>query len=111
MTKKAFLVSVALGLALALSTVTFAQEERQFDIQLPRVGQAQPLTAPPDEIVVNVFADGRLVVNKKTLEPNDLQQLLAEAHSRYADQAVLVRGDGKGTYQTILTPDPGLLAR
>ena len=81
---------------------TFAQEERQFDIQLPRVGQAQPLTAPPDEIVVNVFADGRLVVNKQNLSPDDLERLLAEAQGRYADQSVLIRGDGKGNYQTIM---------
>jgi len=81
---------------------TFAQEERQFDIQLPHVGHAQPLTAPPDEIVVNVFADGRLVVNKQTVSPDDLERLLAEAHGHYADQSVLIRGDGKGNYQTIM---------
>ena len=81
---------------------TFAQEERQFDIQLPRVGHAQPLTAPPDEIVVNVFADGRIMVDKQTLSPADLQEQLADAQARYADQAVLIRGDGKGSYQTIM---------
>lgn len=81
---------------------TFAQEERQFDIKLPSVAHAAPLTAPPDEIVVNVFADGRLVVDQQTVSPEDLRQRLEEAHARYAEQAVLIRGDGKGDYQTIM---------
>ncbi len=81
---------------------TFAQEERQFDIKLPSVAHAAPLTAPPDEIVVNVFADGRLVVDRQTVSPEDLRQRLEEARARYAEQAVLIRGDGKGDYQTIM---------
>ncbi|HLJ09841.1 MAG TPA: biopolymer transporter ExbD [Planctomycetaceae bacterium] len=80
----------------------FAEEERQFDIQLPAVSHAEPLTAPPDEIVVNVFADGRLVVNQKDVSSDELEQLLSEAHGRYADQAVLIRGDGKGEYQGVM---------
>lgn len=80
----------------------FAAEEQQVDIQLPRVSQAQPLTAPPDEIVINVFADGRLVVDQKSVSATDLERLLAEAHERYKDQAVLIRGDGKVDYQSVM---------
>jgi len=39
-----------------------AGSERQVDIQLPSVSHAQPLTAPPLEIVINVYADGRMIV-------------------------------------------------
>ncbi len=80
----------------------FAAEERQVDIQLPNVSHAQPLTAPPDEIVINVYADGHIVVDQKTVTPDDLERLLAEAHGRYRDQAVLIRGDGKGNYQSVM---------
>jgi biopolymer transport protein ExbD len=80
----------------------FAAEERQVDIQLPNVSHAQPLTAPPDEIVINVYADGHIVVDQKTVTAEELERLLAEAHARYRDQAVLIRGDGKGNYQSVM---------
>ena len=97
------LVDVILNLLIFFMLGTrFAEEERQFDIQLPSVSHAQPLTAPPDEIVINVFPDGHLVVNQETLSDAQLERLLTQAHGRYADQAVLIRGDGKGTYQSVM---------
>ena len=80
----------------------FVEDERQLDIQLPTVSHAQSLTAPPKEIVINVYTDGRLVVDQKSLDARELEDLLSAAQSRYADQAVLIRGDGKGTYQAIM---------
>lgn len=80
----------------------FADLERQFDVQLPTASSAQPLTSPPDEIVVNVFSDGRIVVSQQPLSLEQLEARLKSAHDRYADQAVLIRGDGQGTYQNIM---------
>jgi len=80
----------------------FAAEERQVDIQLPNVSHAQPLTAPPDEIVINVFADGQLIVDQNSVSADELKRLLAEARQRYRDQAVLIRGDGKVDYQSVM---------
>jgi biopolymer transport protein ExbD len=97
------LVDVILNLLIFFMLGTrFAEEERQIDIQLPTVSHAQPLTTPPDDIVINVFPDGHLVVNQQTLSAAQLQKLLTEAHARYAGQSVLIRGDGKGTYQSIM---------
>lgn len=97
------LVDVILNLLIFFMLGTrFAEEERQIDIQVPSVSQAQPLTAPPDDIIVNVFPDGHLVVNQETVSPAKLEKLLAGAQQRYADQSVLIRGDGKGTYQSIM---------
>jgi biopolymer transport protein ExbD len=80
----------------------FADLERQFDVQLPTVGEAQPLTNLPDEIVVNIFEDGKIVVSQKTLTLHELEIRLKEAQARYADQAVLIRGDGGGVYQNVM---------
>jgi len=97
------LVDVILNLLIFFMLGTsFAKDERQFDVELPSVSQAQPLTAPPDEIVINVYADGHVVVNEKSLTADELESLLAEAHRRYNKQAVLIRGDGKGNYQSIM---------
>ena len=80
----------------------FSEDERQFDVKLPSVADAQPLTSPPDEIVVNVFQDGRIVVNEQPRTLAELEQDLIGARSRYADQAVLIRGEGEGRYQGII---------
>ena len=75
----------------------FAAEEQQVDIQLPKVSQAQPLTAPPDDIVINVFADGHVVVDQKSLTADELESLLAEARGRFIRiQAVLIPRRRKG---------------
>jgi biopolymer transport protein ExbD len=80
----------------------FVEDERQVDIQLPSVSHAQPLTAPPREIVINVYADGHMIIDQKPVSADGLERMLSEAHSRYPDQAVLIRGDGKGSYQSIM---------
>jgi len=80
----------------------FADMERQFDIHLPEVSDAQPLTSPPDEIVVNVFDTGKIVVGERTLSLEELKAVLDQAQARYADQAVLIRGDGQGVYQNVM---------
>jgi biopolymer transport protein ExbD len=80
----------------------FADMERQFDVQLPTVSQADPLTNPPDEIIINVFSDGRVDVGGKTLTLEELEARLVEAANRYAAQAVMVRGDGRGVYQHVM---------
>ncbi|MFN5299914.1 MAG: ExbD/TolR family protein [Planctomycetaceae bacterium] len=79
----------------------FADLERQFDVQLPQVSAAQPLSNPPDEIVVNVYADGRLLVSREELSRAELQDRLTTARERYAEQAVLIRGDGGASFQQI----------
>jgi len=80
----------------------FVEDERQVDIQLPTVSHAQSLTAPPREIVINVYADGRMIVDQKPVSVESLENMLSDAHSKFADQAVLIRGDGKGSYQSIM---------
>ena len=60
----------------------FADLERQFDVQLPQVSTAQPLTSLPDEIVVNVFPDGKIVVNREEISSSELLSRLTEARER-----------------------------
>lgn len=80
----------------------FAQMERQYDIQLPTVSAAQPLTSLPDEIVINVRRSGEIIVRTQELTLNELRQLLREAKRNYEDQAVVIRGEGDGQYQHVV---------
>lgn|GEM_PF-122752 len=81
----------------------FRRRENQYEIQLPRVTEARPLTPLPDEFVINVTDQGLLYVgaDQKTLE--QLEQEVRAARERYAEQVVVIRGDGEGRYQNVMT--------
>jgi len=83
---------VFLLLIFFLAATTFATEEVALDLRLPqaRSGQAGKGDKP---LVVNVFADGKLLVDGREVTLQALQQKLQAAAGRNAEQAVLVRGD------------------
>jgi biopolymer transport protein ExbD len=78
------------------------EAERQFEVQLATVGNAKPLTPLPDELVVDVAADGRISLKGKIRTLPELETALAAAKKNYADQAVVVRGEGRGPYQNVV---------
>lgn len=80
----------------------FTELERQYDIQVPTVAEAAPLTGQPDELVLNVQPNGAVVVNNKSLNPAELEELLRQAKANFANQAVLIRADGQGPYQHVM---------
>lgn len=80
----------------------FIQEERQYDVKLPTVSDAAALSGQPDEIVVNVTADGAFQVKSQPLSQTELEGLLKAARDRFPGQAVVVRADGAGKYQPVM---------
>jgi biopolymer transport protein ExbD len=76
----------------------FAEIERDLRVNPPSAESAQPVTAPPKELIVNVTRDGRYIINGVEFPPADLEQVIAQAARQNPDQAVIVRGDK----QTIL---------
>ena len=80
----------------------FTQAERQYDVQLPTVSLPQPLASLPDAIVVNVRQNGEIVVNSRVRSQSQLEDDLKQAKQNYADQAVVIRGEGEGPYQHIM---------
>jgi biopolymer transport protein ExbD len=100
------LVDVVFNLLLFLMLATrFAADddaERKFDVQLATASNAKPLTALPDELMVNVAANGQITLNGKPRMFNELETDLVAAKKNYADQAVLIRGEGDGRYQNVV---------
>jgi biopolymer transport protein ExbD len=80
----------------------FREEERQYDVKLPTVSDATALTGQPDEVVVNVAADGTITVRNEKISLTDLEAAMRLAHEKFAGQAVIIRGDGSGPYQSIM---------
>lgn len=83
-------------------STTFSQNERQTTIQVPTVADNVALAGQPDEIVINVAVDGKIMVNDKPHTPESLIDLLRSALVSFPNQAVVIRGDGRCEYQLVM---------
>jgi biopolymer transport protein ExbD len=79
----------------------FVDMERKIELEVPRVVEAGALTAAPEKKVVNVYRDGAITLDGKTVSLAELQQQLSDVRRQYADLGVLVRGDAKGQFQLV----------
>jgi biopolymer transport protein ExbD len=80
----------------------FKDDEKQYDIQLPTASDATALSGQPDEIVVNVYQNGRMVVRTEDKTPQQLEALFKEAKARFPGQGVIVRGDAEVPYRHVM---------
>jgi biopolymer transport protein ExbD len=80
----------------------FTEIEQQFSIQLPTAASLPSVTREPDPLIVNVSRSGIFAINDEIVTLNELKTRLSEAQQAYADQAVLIRGDGDGQYQAVI---------
>ena len=85
-----------------LLTWNAARNENELDIKIPKASAATEKTAPIGDVIVNVKADGSVVVNRRVLSGPDLQALLKNLVQLNADQAVVIRGDEAGEYKNIV---------
>lgn len=85
-----------------IASSRLVEPEMQYDINLPTVTEARPLTALPDEIILNVKSDGAIFVKGEPQANSEIEADLRLASKRYADQVVRIRGDGVGPYQHVM---------
>jgi biopolymer transport protein ExbD len=81
----------------------FSASERQYDINLPTVSDATAVSGEPDEIVVNVQRDGRIIIRTEYVPLDELEALLATARERFPGQSVIVRGDADVPYRYVMS--------
>lgn len=80
----------------------FSEDERETQIQVPTVADNSTLSGTPDEIIVNVSADGQVSVKNEITSLSDLTQMLREAQAGFPNQGVIIRGDGRCQYQQVM---------
>jgi len=85
---------VFLLLIFFLVATEYAAEERELDVNLPEVAQAQPLSMTA-QLIVNVTKDGTFKVVRKEYNLGQLQTILMEARENNPQQTCLIRGDGE----------------
>src|SRR5205807_4332851 len=59
-----------------LLTWNAARTENELDVKVPKASAAREKSAPIGDVVVNVKADGNVVVNRRTLSGPELTELL-----------------------------------
>ena len=79
-----------------------ARNENELDVKVPKASAAKEKSAPIGDVIVNVKADGNVVVNRRTLSGPDLTTLPRDLVKLNADQAVVIRGDEAGAYKNIV---------
>ncbi len=85
-----------------LLTWNAARNENELDVKIPKATEAKEKNAPMGDVVVNVKADGNVVVNRRTLTSPQLTDLLKSLVQLDANQAVVIRGDETGAYKNVV---------
>ena len=83
------------------ATKLYDWDESEFTVQVPKVADAAPLTAAPDDLSLTVVKPGLVLVGDASYELPALTALLREARARYEDQGVVIRGDATLNYQDL----------
>jgi biopolymer transport protein ExbD len=85
-----------------LLTWNAARNENELDVKLPSASAAKENAAPAGPVVVNVKIDGTVIVNRRTLNADELGELLRNLVQLDAQQAVVIRGDETGAYKNVV---------
>ena len=93
---------VFLLLIFFLVATTFHQTEREMQIALPEAQSSGPITTALREIIINVDAEGRIIVNGKAMELGDLRTVVEDAVAMNPQQKATVRGDRNTAYANIV---------
>ena len=104
---KGFLIAPMVDILLVLLgffmlTWTFARHETELDVQVPAAKKGKDNRRSIGEVIINVKSDGSLVMNRRTLSPEELQTTLTRIAALYPDQAIILRGDEKVEYAHIV---------
>jgi biopolymer transport protein ExbD len=77
-------------------------EHQQFDVELPTASPVQTMSRQPDPLVIAVSRTGTIQIQSREVSLEGLLSELRAAKAAFADQAVLIRGDGSGSYQSVV---------
>ena len=92
---------VFLLLIFFLVATTYQQSERELAIALPEAEAAGPISTMLREIIININAQGDIIVGGQAISLNELRTLVSDAVRMNPDQKVSVRGDKDLPYGTI----------
>ena len=80
---------------------SFADMERDIELELPEVAAASALTSAPKQRVVEVKADGTTLLDGEAVSLDELTRLLTSARKDYPELSVVIRGDATCAFQHV----------
>lgn len=84
---------VFLLLCFFVTSAVFSQWEYEVDLTLPSAKSAQTPTRLPGEIILNVSREGKVTVNQRSFQGENLDKLLKQVASYLPGQPVIIRAD------------------
>lgn len=93
---------VFLLLIFFLATWSFARYETELEVVVPTAQEGKETRRAKGEIILNVKADGSILLNRKVLSREELKESLEKIAGLYPDQAVILRGDENVSYKDIV---------
>ena len=81
-------------------TTTFLHREREIGIDLPTAESGTEPAGQPDEIVLNVYRDGRVAWGREIVSDTDLDRRLRAAAA--PERPVTIRGDRDARHESIV---------
>ena len=84
---------VFLLLIFFLVATTIAQEEREIAVQLPGAAAVEPLSAPPQQLIINILEDGQTKVAGTIYTRPQLSAVLTSLSQNESEREVLIRAD------------------
>lgn len=85
-----------------LLTWSLSRYEAELSVSLPVAEQGEVSKRMPGEILVNVERNGNIILNKRTLRPVELKDILTQVTKDFPDQAVILRADARTPYQNVI---------
>ena len=92
---------VFLLLVFFLVATTFADQEVEMDLELPKASEGES-QGDDHLLVIDVAADGRTFVEGREVGTEALRQKLSAAAERDPEREVLIRGDGRVDLERIV---------
>lgn len=76
-----------------MCATSYSKQEKELGIELPNASNAHTPELKPEEIVINVFRDGRVSVLGRDVTHEGLVDALVDAAHAQSDVPVTIRGD------------------
>lgn len=83
-------------------TWSFARKEMELDVKVPAAESAVESKAVMNQTVLNVKSDGTVVWNRKPVSLDELRGKLQKLSGLYPDYAIILRGDERANYKSIV---------
>jgi biopolymer transport protein ExbD len=83
-------------------TWNLARYETELNVKVPTAKQSESPKRLPGEIVLNVRADGTVILNQRAVTYEELLTILKQIVGQFPNQAVILRADENANYKYVV---------